>query len=222
MHTGCGLFFSSLGKKFVLALTGLGLAGFVLIHVIGNILLYKGSDAYNGYSAMWTHLPYFVAIELALALLAATHVGFAGWTTLQNWAAQGGRESYTTTRGAKGVTFASKTMIWQGLIILGFGLTHLTQLRFGPENLISVNGKEMRDLYQMVIDLFHSPLYTGLYVLVGFVLGLHLSHGVQSAFQSLGLQHPRYTRWVKGLGWIFALAVGGGFLLQPIYVFFFV
>ena len=111
-------------------------------------------------------------------------------------------------------------MAVHGSIVLFFIIYHLITFKWGPVYTIEYAGESMRDLHRLVIEVFSSPAYVAGYVVCLVLLGIHLSHGVSSIFQSLGLNHPKYTPTIKKVGWLYALVVAGGFISQPIYVFF--
>src|SRR4051812_47079027 len=129
--TSAGLFTSSLGKKYLLGLTGLGLALFVLTHMLGNMLLFVSPEAYNTYSYKLMTNPVIELIELGLLAIFVIHVIFAPITTLHNRKARGNR-AFLTTSGHKAVAFASKTMIWQGAVVFVFAIHHLITFKCGP------------------------------------------------------------------------------------------
>lgn len=214
-------FSSSLGKKYVMGVTGLGLSLFVLVHMLGNLSMFIGPDAYNAYSyAIVSNKPLLFGAEAGLIVLFLTHIGFAIRLTLANRAARPARYAMATN-GEKGVSLASKTMIHHGMVIFIFTVLHLATFKYGTHYETTVNGVEMRDLYRLMDETFESPGYVAWYVFALLALGFHLSHGVQSSFQSLGFNHPSYTPTIKRVSWAFAIIVAGGFISQPIYLLFF-
>ena len=110
-------------------------------------------------------------------------------------------------------------MIASGLIVLAFVVIHVKQFKFGTFYLAS-GSDTIRDLYRTEIEVFRNPLWVGFYVIATLIVGLHMRHGISSAFQSLGLDHPRYTRRIVGLGIAAAVFVGGGLALIPIWAYF--
>ena len=213
---------SSLVRKLVMALTGLGLCGFLLVHMIGNLLILVGPDAYNAYShALVSNQAFLYTAEIGLLTIFVVHVVMAIVLTKSNRSAR--PEKYAMSpNGAKGVNPASKFMIHTGMVILIFLVIHLLMFKWGEVYWTEVDGVKMRDLHRLIVEEFHEPLDVGLYVFALLVLGVHLSHGFQSAFQSAGLNHPTWTPRLKCAGWGFAAFVVGGFLIQPLYVFFFI
>jgi succinate dehydrogenase / fumarate reductase cytochrome b subunit len=109
-------------------------------------------------------------------------------------------------------------MIGSGLFILAFVIIHVKQFKFGTW--YQVSDSTVRDLYRTEVEVFQNPLWVGVYVAATLLVGLHLRHGFASAFQSLGLDHPVYTRRLTALGIVFAVLIGGGLALIPIWVYF--
>jgi succinate dehydrogenase / fumarate reductase cytochrome b subunit len=212
-------FESTIGKKKLMGLTGLGYSGFVLTHMLGNLLLFVGPEAYNKYSYKLTSTPLIFVAEAALILMLLLHVVLAVQLTARNRAAR--PIGYAgVAMGEKKTSGVAKTLILSGLLLLVFIVLHLATFKFGPYYSIVYDGQEMRDIHRLVMEKFQSPLYVGWYLLCLAVLGAHLSHGVKSSFQSLGLfaaNHPT----LKALGLGFALVVSLGFISQPLYALFF-
>jgi succinate dehydrogenase / fumarate reductase cytochrome b subunit len=214
-----GYLTSSIGRKQLMGLSGLGLSLFVLTHMAGNMLIFVGPDAYNSYShALITNKLIYVA-EAGLVFLFLLHAITATWLTIENRRARP-QGYYQGTNGAKAVCPASKTMAYQGVIILVFTILHLITFKYGTMYETTVNGVVMRDLHRLVLEVFHKPGYVAWYVVALIALGFHLSHGFASSFQSLGFNHTRYTPWLKCAGRAYAFIVMAGFLAQPLYVYF--
>lgn len=213
-----GFMTSTVGKKYLMGLTGLIWVGFIFTHMAANMLILFSPTAYNQYShALVTNkLVYLAEGGLVLALL--VHVFYALSLTIHNRKARPGRYAAAGSR-AKGASFASKTMAIHGTIILAFIVLHLATFKFGTWYTTTVDGVEMRDLHRLVLEVFQQPGYVVWYVVALIFLFLHLSHGVSSVFQSFGLLHPSYQRAIKCFGWTYAIVVVGGFLSQPIYVY---
>jgi succinate dehydrogenase / fumarate reductase cytochrome b subunit len=209
---------STIGLKFVMGITGLGLSGFVLIHMLGNLALFISAEAYNKYSHALIKNPLLPVAEMGLITFFLIHFYCAISLTLRNRAARPQRYAMATN-GAKAVTNASKTMAATGTVLLTFIIYHIVTFKFGPHYDTVYNGVVMRDLQRLIVEVFQSPIYVGFYVVSLLVLGHHLSHGVQSSLQSLGLNHPQYTPAIKKIGFGFALLVAIGFISQPLYVF---
>ncbi|HAR43121.1 MAG TPA: cytochrome B subunit [Bdellovibrionales bacterium] len=215
-----GFFSSSIGKKYLIGLTAIFISLFVFTHMLGNMLLFVSPEVYNGYSHKLLTNPLIVLIELFFLALFLTHVLYTIKTTLENKEARGQRFTITTS-GAKAVTFSSKTMIYHGALIFVFLVLHLLTFKYGQIYEATYNGVVMRDLHRLVIEVFQIPSYVVWYVIAVFLLGLHLHHGVQSIFQTLGFNQPRYTPAIRKIGLTYAWVVAIGYMFQPLYVFFF-
>ncbi len=208
---------SSVGKKQIVGLTGLGIAFFTLMHMSGNLLMFVSARAYNLYGHALTSGPAFPIIELGLLSAFLIHIGFAIHLAMLNRQARpvgySGRGS-----GPKQASFASRSMALTGLLVLAFLVLHICTFKYGPYYSIVYDGTEVRDLYRLIAEKFHEPLYVSWYVFSLLVLGVHLSHGVSSLFQSLGLASARNPA-LRQISWAFALVVAGGFLIQPLWFF---
>jgi succinate dehydrogenase / fumarate reductase cytochrome b subunit len=212
---------SSVGKKYVMGLAGIVWTLFVLGHMGGNMLIFAGPEAFNSYGhAIVSNKPLLYGTEVVLILSILAHVSMGIILTLQNKKAKPSKYAVTPNSEKKS-SFASKTMAFQGTIILIFIITHLYTFKFGKEYWVTYNGVEMRDLHRLMVEVFADPLYMVSYVVCLLLLGFHLSHGASSVFQSLGANHPRYTPVIKKAGLAYAFIVAGGFISQPLYVFFF-
>ena len=203
---------SSIGGKVTMAITGVVLFGFVVAHLLGNLLLLSGPDAINGY-AKWLYekgallwlariglLAVFVlhvvtAIRLARANKQARPVAYSKQSTVQ-------------------ATFASRSMVLSGLTLLVFVVYHLLHFTFGVTNPAHFARKGLgaggHDVYAMVTASFSVPAIAIAYVVFQVVLFLHLSHGIQSFMQTLGLSHERYTPIVRTLSLVLAVLIAGG------------
>ncbi len=208
---------STVGKKYLMGLSGLIWTGFVFAHMAGNMLMFVSPDAYNtyGHNLVSGNIIYFIEGLLILALL--THVGLAVNLTLENRRARTSR--YAVLGGKeKGSRWASRTMALHGTIILIFLVSHLITFKFGAYYETTVDGVVMRDLFRLMIEIFTQPIYFAWYAISLVLLGFHLSHGVGSVFQSFGLLHPSYQPLIKTISWVYASVVVLGFLSQPIAV----
>jgi succinate dehydrogenase / fumarate reductase cytochrome b subunit len=208
---------SSVGTKVLIAITGLGFAGFLVTHLAANLLVLVSPEGYNTYSDKLIRNPLIYVAEAGLALLFVTHAWKATRNYLANRAAR--PEPYVVKRRARHTsrkTLASTTMIVTGLWLLAFTLLHLKTFKFGPWYQAPTGE---RDVARLVLETFQSPFYVAFYVLSMAVVGLHLRHGVSSAFTSLGLEHPRYTPWILRLGILVALIMGVGFAIIPVVIF---
>ncbi|MCB9092063.1 MAG: succinate dehydrogenase cytochrome b subunit [Halobacteriovoraceae bacterium] len=212
----CRFFSSSIGKKQVMALTGLALCGFLVSHLLGNCLLLLGPDTFNLYAHKLTSNNLIYVAEGALVLIFLSHVFMAIRLTIENKKARPERY-HAKKKTGRGATFASSTMPFSGLILLAFIILHLMNFKYGTHYETFVDGAQIRDLYKTVIEYFSNPLYVAWYVFAMIVMGFHVSHGFQSSFQSLGLNHPKYTPKIKLLSLVFAVVVSGGFSFLSIW-----
>ena len=209
-------FRSSIGRKQLVAITGLLLCGFLVSHLSGNLLLMVSSDAFNLYAHKLASLGGLLyVIEGALAVIFCLHLGLAIKLTLENLQSRGKYQMRTKT--GRGTTFASQTMPFTGVILLVFLVLHLLNLKFGTNYETTINGVVMRDLTRTTIEYFRSVGATAWYIVAMIVAAIHTSHGFASAFQSMGWNHGKYFKNVKRLGFIYAVAVGGGFAFLAIY-----
>lgn len=208
---------SSIGRKHLIAVTGLLLCGFLVSHLLGNFLLLAGSDAFNLYSYKLFALgPVLYLIEAGLLLVFLVHIGLAVKLTMENKKARGSKYQMKVRTG-RGTTIMSATMPYTGIVLLVFLVLHLMNLKFGTYYMTTVDGVEMRDIYRTTMEYFQNPVSTGWYVVAMICAALHTSHGFSSAFQSLGLNHPRYFGKIKVIGYLYALLVGGGFAFVSVW-----
>jgi succinate dehydrogenase / fumarate reductase cytochrome b subunit len=200
---------SSIGKKLFMALTGLSFCGFLTAHLIGNLTLYAGKDAFNSYAEHLHSLgPIINLAEIGLLLLFLVHV-FTGLTLFyENFRARPAR--YAVNKNAGGRTIGSFTMPYTGIVLFAFIMFHLLQLHF-----IDKTGTT---IYQIVSDTFSRTSNVAIYAVVMIFVGLHVSHGFWSAFQTLGASHVKYTLFIKKLSLLLSLIFGVGFGLIPIYI----
>jgi succinate dehydrogenase / fumarate reductase cytochrome b subunit len=200
---------SSIGKKIMVAAAGFLLCGFLIAHLAGNLLMFVGGETFNRYAEALEHNPLLPLAELGLVALFLAHIVLSLRATLANRAAR--PEGYQVYKGKGARTAGSRTMAVTGLLILSFVVVHVATFKY---NLGGVKGP---DLFNHVLGWFANPLYAAFYVLAVAGVGLHLSHGVQSAIQTFGLSHPRYTPLLKKAGLAFAVLMFLGFASLPVY-----
>ena len=211
-------FSSSVGTKVLIALTGLGFAAFLVTHLAANLMVLVDVHAYNEYSHKLVSNPLIYIAEAGLVLLFVTHA----FKAIANYARNRGArpEGYSLKRRAGHTsrkTLASTTMIVTGTWLLVFIVIHLKLFKFGTW--YDTPDGTMRDLARLVNEDFQKPLYVVFYVLSMAVVGLHLRHGLSSAFQSLGIDHPKYTPLILKAGLIVAIAMSLGFAAIPLVIF---
>lgn len=211
-------FCSSIGRKQLVALTGLALCGFLVGHLSGNFLLLVSSDAFNIYAHKLASLGVgLYVIEAGLTLVFLIHLGLAVKLTLENKAARGKQKYAVKKNTGRGTTFMSATMPYTGLVLLVFVVLHLMSLKYGSYYSTTVDGVEMRDIYRTTMEFFANPVNVGWYSFAMICAALHTAHGFSSAFQSLGLNHPKYYSKIKVLGYLYAVLVGGGFAFLSVW-----
>ena len=214
------VFSSSVGTKLLVGATGLLLVAYMVLHLFGNALVFLGRDTFNEYSHMLVSNPLIVPIEIGLLLVLLVHIYKAVTMWIENRAARPvPYQKKELARHTSRKSLASSTMIASGLIVMVFIAIHVKQFKFGTFYLAS-GSATVRDLYRTEIEVFRNPLWVGFYVIATLLVGLHMRHGVSSAFQSLGLDHPRYTRRIVAIGIAVAVAVGGGLALIPLWAYF--
>lgn len=208
---------SPIGKKLISGATGLALAGFVLVHMVGNLLLFVGRDAYNAYAehlASWGVLLYAIeGLLVAIALLHAA-VGISVFVGRLR-ARPEGYAQYQSVGGSSYQSLSSRTMIISGTVLAVFLGLHLWTFKFGPYYPTELDGQPVRDLARLVVEVFHKLPYTLGYSAVLLGLGFHLRHGVWSAVQSLGALHAGIRPIAYSLSALLAAAIAVGFGLLP-------
>jgi succinate dehydrogenase / fumarate reductase cytochrome b subunit len=200
---------SSIGKKLMMALTGLAFIVFLIAHLAGNLTIYGGAEAFNAYAEKLHSLgPLLTILELGLVLFAGIHIVTGLVLFLQNRQARPTAYSHYESTGGR--TLSSRTMPYTGLIILGFVIFHLINFSFVD--------KTDRTIFQIVSSAFANPLYVVIYLAVMVIVALHVRHGFWSAFQTLGGNHPKYMPAIMILSIAIGLAVALGFGFLPIYI----
>ena len=203
---------SSIGRKYVMAVTGLSLTLFLLVHMAGNLTIYAGNEAFNQYADLLESNPLLPLAEAGLLGLFVVHILFAVLLTGRNKTSR--TEPYHANLGMGAKTVASTTMWITGPLLLVFLIIHIWDFRISKELL------EEYDLAQMVVDRMRDPLgfviYTGAVTMVGF----HMWHAFQSAFQTLGVAHPRYRALIQNTGRLITVLLVAGFGGIPFYLFF--
>lgn len=214
---------SSIGRKLIMSLTGLFLVQFLLIHLIGNLqlLVDDGGQTFNEYAYMMTNNPVIKTVSWLLygSILLHAIQGIILWR--QNSGARKTRYAVANPVTNK----VAQNMGWLGMIILVFILLHMWQfwyqMHWGGLPTQDYGNGAVKNLYGPVAAAFKNPLYVGVYVISMIVIALHLKHGFQSTFQSLGLNHKKYTPFIKTLGNLYAILVPLGFAIIPIFFYLF-
>jgi succinate dehydrogenase / fumarate reductase cytochrome b subunit len=207
-------FGSSIGRKVIMAITGLILFGFVLGHMIGNLQVYLGPEALNHYAVFLRQMLHGAGLWIVRATLLAAvslHIWAATSLTLESWRA---RPVGYQEQKWKESTYASRTMRWGGVIILLFVIYHLLHFTTGTVHPSFIEG----DVYHNFVTGFQSVPVSIAYIVAMIALGLHLRHGVWSMCQTLGVSHPRYIRLAHIAAWLFAALIVIGNISFPVTV----
>jgi succinate dehydrogenase / fumarate reductase cytochrome b subunit len=220
MTSRFGRFFSSsVGTKFLIGVTGLLLFAYLILHLVGNAIIFFGQEAFNGYAHFLISNPLVVLVEIGLLLVFLLHIYKTIRMWLDNKAARPVAYSKKAPAGhTSRKSVASTTMIVSGLLIALFVIVHVKQFKFGTFYLVE-GSEAVRDLYRTEIEVFQHPAWVAFYVICTLLVGLHLRHGISSAFQSLGLDHPTYTQKMVTWGIIGAVIIGGGLAIIPVWVY---
>ena len=200
---------SSVGKKMMMAVTGLCFCGFLTAHLGGNLTLFGGEEMFNSYAEHLHALGVLLTFaEWGMLTFAIIHV-LTGLTLFyQNYQARPVR--YRVDKRAGGRTLGSATMPYTGLALLTFVVFHLINFHFVD--------KTDTTIYDIVSRAFDSTLYVAIYIVAMIVAAIHVSHGFWSAFQTIGANHPKYMPMIRTISLAFALAVGIGFGILPIFI----
>jgi len=219
------LYSTAVGKKYVMAISGIAMMGFVLFHMIGNLKMYMGETALNHYAEFLKELLYPLApkgvvlwiLRGGLITMLLLHLHAAWSLTRLNRFARAVK--YQGPRDYQVAKFASRTMRWTGIIVLSYLIWHILDLTFGVVNTTGTNGEFVKgEVYQNVLNSLNRPVVAAFYVVANVLLGIHLFHGAWSIFQSLGWNNPRFNTWRRGFATAFATIVVVGNVSFPIAV----
>jgi succinate dehydrogenase / fumarate reductase cytochrome b subunit len=209
-----------MNRRIVVSLTGLGLVGFVVFHMLGNLQVFEGGDALNGYASLLRDMPILLwTARVGLFVVAVVHI------VLAIQLAQGNRRARPVAyavREYRNASFISRTMVLSGSLLLVFIVFHLLHLTAGlvdPAVPNRLDAQGHLDVYGKMLHVFRNPLYVAVYVVGQFVLGMHLSHAVSSSLQTLGFEHAAYNGLFKAAGPAVALFVVVGNLSIIVAVF---
>ncbi|MFC5192019.1 succinate dehydrogenase cytochrome b subunit [Algoriphagus aquatilis] len=215
---------STLGRKLIMALTGLFLILFLTGHVSGNLLLFKGDggEAFNIYAKFMTTNPAVKILSYLTYISVIGHIIYSILLSQHNKAARpvGYAESKASTNSA----WSSRNMGVLGTIILIFLVVHLqgfwAKMHWGEVPMVTYGEEEYKNLFLIVSEAFKQEWLVALYVISMGFLGFHLSHGFASAFQTLGLNHKKYSPAIKAIGQIYCIVVPAAFASMPLYIYF--
>jgi succinate dehydrogenase / fumarate reductase cytochrome b subunit len=219
------LYSTAVGKKYVMAITGIGMMGFVFFHMIGNLKMYQGADALNHYAEFLKELLYPLApkqtvlwiLRGGLITMLVLHLHAALTLTRLNRHAR--PVKYQSARDYQVASFASRSMRLSGLVVIAFLVWHLLDLTFGAVNTVGADGEYVRaEVYDNVVRSFDRPVVAVFYIIANVLLGIHLFHGSWSIFQSLGWNNPRFNKWRRAFAGGFATVVVVGNISFPVAV----
>jgi len=209
---------SSIGKKQIIAITGLMMAMFLITHLSGNLLMFKGPQALNSYSQMLHDLGGILWVA-RIGLLGAfvAHFSFTIALVIQNRKARG--QSYSTSVNKKTRSFTARLMPFSGGILFAYIVIHLLDFTFTDVTAVNamVNG-EFLGLYGLVYNEFMNPFDSLFYIVAMMSVGFHLTHGIQSVMQTYGFNHPVYTPLIKKISVVLGSVIAVGFSSIPVYV----
>ena len=211
---------STVGRKIIMSLTGLGFLGFVVSHLLANFLLFVSPQAYNEYSHLLISNPLIYFAEAVLVVLFFTHAVLALILTRNSQQAR--KQAYAMSKSKQGPsrrTLSSSTMYYSGIVVLLFVIIHVWTVKFGKFYAVESDGEEIRDLYRLVAEMFMNPWVVLGYGAAVLVLGIHLFHAFSSAFQTLGVNRPKLNKILLCLGQFLALFIALGFLAMPLYFY---
>ncbi|GMV53955.1 MAG: succinate dehydrogenase cytochrome b subunit [Flavobacteriales bacterium] len=221
MRTFTQVWNSTIIQKWVMAISGLGIVGFLIAHLSGNLLVFLGPEHMNSYAVELRGLLHGSALWVArigLIVMLVLHVITGIKLTRLNKGARTVRNERVTPRAS---TVAGRSMAYTGLLILVYILYHLAHFTWGmaqPEAFNHVDAAGRHDVYRMIVEGFSQPLIVVIYAIAMVVTGMHLNHAIQSAFQTLGINHPKYTPLIRTIGPLLGLLIVVGFLSVPLAV----
>lgn len=218
------MFGSSLGKKLLMSLTGLFLIIFLIVHLIGNLAIFShdGGLSFNAYSKFMTSNPLIGAVSYILYASIILHAVVAIILTNANKAAR--PVNYKQLSAKDNSSWESRSMALLGTLVLAFIILHLKdfwwQYKFGGSYEFAIDANGNRDLYALVVQKFSTTFGLISYLIGLLALFFHLKHGFQSAFQTLGINHHKYTPAIKKVGLAYSIIIPLCFAAMPIYVYF--
>jgi succinate dehydrogenase / fumarate reductase, cytochrome b subunit len=215
---------SSIGRKILMAITGQAMVLFAVIHLLGNSSIFGWLP--GGINAYAHHLhslpaPIIIGFRLGLLVFVCVHIWFGIQLTIEN---RGGRPKEYAVKSTQKATFASENMIWTGVLLMAFILYHLAHFTFqiiNPDtaalnHLVPLHGDNVPNVLGMVVSAFQNMLVTLIYAGAMLILFLHLSHGIQSFFQTMGWSNDRVQPFLTKAGTLAALALFLGYAAVPL------
>ncbi len=207
--------FTTIGKKLIMALTGLLLIGFVVIHLSGNFLLYIGFENYNAYAQSIHSTKLLYVAEAILYTLFLAHIILAIQTSRENRKARPEKYALRRSKQDQGPWTPSAVMFVSGAILLGFLILHLSDFTF----LLRLKGPAGESPADKALRILQDPISAPVYFVGSLLLGWHLWHGFQSSFQTFGLRNPKYTPWIKRLGVFLSIVLAVGYASFPVWAY---
>lgn len=215
---------SSLGKKYLMGITGLLLCGFLVTHLAGNLLMYVGADVYNNYAEALHKQEWLIkTAEVGLLVIFLLHLYLAYSLWGQNSSARDVKyEVQKTKEGAEiAPVRVDAWMLLSGIVVFVFLIVHLSDFHFGTStDIYTAEENAAMEPFDKAILVLANPVRVLVYIAGTVFLCAHLSHGFSSAFRSLGISHPKYNRCLRILGYFFAGIFGLGFTTFPIWAKF--
>jgi len=199
---------SAIGKKAVMAVTGVFLFGWIFLHMLGNLKVYTGAEHYNAYAAflitmgapLLPNKGALIVVRILLLIAVWLHIQAATQLTIMN---RNARPVGYTDRDYVSATYAARTMRWGGVIIALFVIYHLLHLTFGTLHPDFIEG----DVYHNFVTGFQVWWVSAIYIIANLALGMHLYHGLWSMFNSVGLSHARFNPWKRAFATVFSVIV---------------
>ena len=221
------LFSSSIGKKLLMSVSGLFLIVFLAVHLVANMFLLVSPEAFNISAHFMGTNPIIQIIQPLLGAGFLLHIIYSFIIQLQNWKSRPVR--YNKVDQKETSTWASRNMIWLGLVVFGFLTLHVINffwvVKFGHMEHVVIDGVKMEDSYSLVVSLFTGGtlgyVYSSIYIISFIALGLHLHHALWSAFQTIGFSNIIWRKRLTVVGDIYAIIIAAGFTIIPLYFLLF-
>lgn len=211
---------SSIGRKYAMALSALFLLSFLVLHLVVNLLSLFGPGVYNNASEFMGYNPLVQFVMQPILVIGVIFHFVMGFILeIRNQAAR--PIKYGTQNPSENSTWMSRNMIISGLVILAFLGLHMYDFWYHEMNYKYIEGLpvEQERFYTDLHQKFESPIRVGIYIISFVLLGLHLAHGFQSSFQSVGARHPKYTPVLKAFGTWFSILIPAGFIIIALFHF---
>ncbi len=207
-----GYFSSSVGRKFFMALTGLFLVVFLLVHLIANLTLFGGPDAFNAASHFMGTNPLIQIMQPVLALGFVAHIIMGIILEYKNMISR--PIGYIKNNANANSKWTSRNMIVTGLMIFAFLFLHIINY------FIPFKTTEIHNHYEFVVELFKNPIYTFIYVIAFILLGMHLMHGFQSSLTTTGIRNRKYQKCIEQMGVAYSIIIAIGFSSIALWFYF--